>query len=168
MNFSNAVQVITLLIALIGVVGGLIALRQGRQQQRLELGAQYLERYWQIDDDLLSYEKGSREHHHARHRYLRFCEDEFEAARNKWFNLGQWNVWHSWLTTEEARTRIGADLNAFKSAGDGFEYVTRCLSGRSDHSWSECPANPTKRRDDSEPTELPDLMSVAPGRTGDR
>lgn len=74
----------TLAVAVVGVVGGLMALRQGNRQQRLELGNLYIQRYWAIDDDLLRLPKGSPEHKQARHRYLRLCDDEFEAARRGW------------------------------------------------------------------------------------
>lgn len=44
----------TLIVAMVGVAGGLRTLHQGNRQQMLELGNRYIKRYWEIDDDLLT------------------------------------------------------------------------------------------------------------------
>lgn len=92
------VELCTLAIAVVGVGFGLWQLGQATKHRKLELGSLYIQRFWQIDDDLLRSATGSSEHNQARHRYVRLCEDEFEAARRGWLELGQWRAWHEWLT----------------------------------------------------------------------
>ncbi|GAA3871151.1 hypothetical protein [Tessaracoccus defluvii] len=140
MNTGLWIEIGTLLVATVGVVGGLLALRQANRQRRLDLGGLYLQRYWEIDDDLLRLPKGSPEHTRARHRYLRLCEDEFEAARRGWLEPDQWNVWHAWLAEDAARAQVDVDLIACKAPVDRFLLLRECSSVSAQHSWKECPA----------------------------
>jgi hypothetical protein len=135
---SLAVQVVTACIALVGVIWGLIELTQARRQQRLELGNLYIQRYWSIDDDLLKAPKGSKEHQQAQHRYLRFCEDEFEAAIDGWLDLKQWRVWHRWLTHASQQTKLRGDLDLCDPQGERFEHLRACLARPSGHDWEDC------------------------------
>lgn len=139
--FSIGIQLGTLLVAAVGVTLGVPQLRQGNRQQLLELGSLYIQRYWQIDDDLLRLPKGSPEHTHARHRYLRLCEDEIEAARNGWLDQKQWRVWHSWLARKGAQDQLRLDLEACDRDSSGFEHVRRCLASGPDHEWTHCSAH---------------------------
>ena len=50
-----------------------------------EFGNLYIQRYWNIDDDLLLALKGSEKHRRHGRRYLRLFEDEFDVA-----SLGFW------------------------------------------------------------------------------
>lgn len=142
MDLSSLIlETSTLVVAVGGVTLAMRELRQGNRQQRLELGNLYIQRYWQIDDDMLRLPKGSQEHTHSRHRYLRLCEDEFEAARNGWLDDAQWAVWHSWLTRENGQWQLKSDLDACDLSAAGFEHVRNCLEGGVEHSWDECRAN---------------------------
>jgi hypothetical protein len=55
-------------------------LRQQGIEMQAEFGNLYIQRCWDIDDDLLLALKGSEEHRRHRHRYLRLFEDEFDVA----------------------------------------------------------------------------------------
>ncbi len=144
-DISNWIALGTLLVALAGVIGGLIALAQGNRQRKLELGSLYIQRYWKIDDDLLKFDKRSQEHGQARHRYVRLCEDEFEAARYRWLDKGQWQVWHKWLTAPRAAELISRDLYSCDPEEKEFILLRKCVrktfeSGTQIHTWAECPA----------------------------
>lgn len=106
----------------------------------LELGNLYIKRYWEIDDDLLILPKGSPEHKRARHRYLRLCEDEFEAASRGWLDEKQWVVWHEWLTRAKAHDILRKDLSLCSSDPADFERVQGCLGSGVNHSWPSCQA----------------------------
>ena len=120
------------------MVWGLIALTQSRKQQRLELGNLYIQRFWQIDDDLLRFAKGTAEHRQARHRYLRLCEDEFDAAAHDWLDQRQWAVWHGWLAAETQRPVLRDDLQTCDPDSSRFERIRKCLSRPNGHPWPEC------------------------------
>ena len=70
----------TLVAAVVGLSLVAWQLREQRRGMRAEFGNLYIERYWQIDDDLLLEPKGSERHRQHRHRYLRLFEDEFDGA----------------------------------------------------------------------------------------
>jgi len=72
---------------------------------RAEFGNLYIERYWQIDDDLLLEPKGSERHRQHRHRYLRLFEDEFDVAYLDFLDPQQWEAWHSVLDDPRALLR---------------------------------------------------------------
>jgi hypothetical protein len=138
-NISDWLALGTFIVAVVGVVGGLMALRQGNRQQKLELGNLYIQRYWEIDDELLQLPKGSPEHRQSRHRYLRLCEDEFEAARRGWFDERQWSVWHEWLTKSRTAEMVASDLKSCDPETTRFDLVRACLTSGPGHSWEQCP-----------------------------
>ncbi|MBB1511235.1 hypothetical protein H5399_01235 [Tessaracoccus sp. MC1627] len=141
MQISDWLGLGTLVVAVVGVVWGLIELRQGNRQQQLELGNLYIQRYWSVDDDLLRLPKGTEEHRHARHRYLQLCEDEFEAARLEWLDKKQWDSWHSWLAQDRKRALLVDDLHECASNDNPFEHVSACVGAGAEHGWRQCPAN---------------------------
>lgn len=135
----------TLVTAIIGLrfVG-----RQLREQQRTlraELGNLYIERYWQIDDDLLLERKGSKRHRQHRHRYLRLFEDEFDVAKLGFLDPEQWRVWHGVLSDEGARELIRDDLRVCDPKGDSFRRLRACITQRerdaADHDVRHCEGN---------------------------
>lgn len=135
----------TLVTAVLGVILGLRQLKRSQRLERLELGNLYVQRYWEIDDAMLLTEKGSDEHRRHRRRYLRLCDDEFEAARQDWLDPDQWAVWHSFLSQDSGRRKLEADLASLGAGGTEFEFVRTCLSATSGHSWVACPANNARR-----------------------
>lgn len=102
------------------------------------MAASYLQRFWTIDDDLLIAEKGSDEHRRHVHRYLRLCEDEFEAARQGILDYRYWQLWHSWLASGPMRSQLRADLEVVDAADERFAHIRACLSTDSpSHSWPQ-------------------------------
>ncbi|MFC6359432.1 hypothetical protein [Luteococcus peritonei] len=116
-------------------------LAEAERQRKVQIGLQYLERYWDVSDSLLHSVKGSEEHRQHQHRYLILCEDEFEAAREEWLDDGMWERWHQWLVTESGREQTHADLAQCQRT-NAFEFVRSCLGGAVGHSWQACPAHP--------------------------
>lgn len=108
--------------------------------RRANVTSSYLARYWQIDDDLLIADKGSESHRQHRHRYVKLCEDEFEAARAGVLDLHLWRQWHEWLADGEMQSRLADDLNTVDPETTRFSYLRACLSMTASHAWSDCPA----------------------------
>lgn len=137
----------TVLAAMLAAVGLWLAARQLRIQNRqrlLELGNFYIARYWQIDDDLLITSKETADHTRQRHRYLRLCEDEYDAARLGWLDEEQWSVWHRQFLSETGSAHLEGDLSECDPEGNGFTSIRACLQQfRRDgnpHEWTGCTA----------------------------
>lgn len=99
---------------------------------RADFGNVYIERYWQIDDDLLLEPKGTEAHQRHRHRYLRLYEDEFDAASLGFLERRQWQVWHATLDDPAALNQIGADLDACDPDQERFARIRACIQQRAD------------------------------------
>lgn len=140
MSLTDWITLIAVLVALIAVVVEGLRVRRG---QRHALAAQYIQRYWDIDDQLLLAVKGSESHRRHRHRYLRLCEDEFAAVRAGSLDTEMWKEWHSWLAAPAQRQLLEDDLLTVGDRGV-FEYVRACLRGEDGHLWTQCPAVPLK------------------------
>lgn len=130
MNWGTATvtAIAAVFIAGIGIILTMLQLRRQTRQLKLELGNLYLMRYWQIDDDLLISIKGTEDHGRHRHRYLRLCEDEFEAAGRKWLESGQWAVWHEWLVSPQSIGRLVSDLNFCDPGVTRFNSIRKCIA----------------------------------------
>jgi hypothetical protein len=132
----------TLVTAFVGL--GLVAwqLSEQRRTMRAEFGNLYIERYWQIDDDLLLEPKGSDRHRQHRHRYLRLFEDEFDVANLGFLDLEQWRAWHGVLNDAGARERVSDDLRVCDPKGASFRRLRACIAQRerngADHDVSRC------------------------------
>lgn len=107
MSLTDWITLIAVLVALIAVVVEGLRVRRG---QRHALAAQYIQRYWDIDDQPLLAVKGSESHRRHRHRYLRLCEDEFAAVRAGSLDTEMWKEWHSWLAAPAQRQLLEDDL----------------------------------------------------------
>ena len=119
-------------VAVAGLVTIFLQLRTQSQQRRLELGNFYINRYWQLDDDLLLTDKNDKAHQRHRHRYLRLTEDEFDAARVGWLDGEQWSVWHAVFVAKSGWESLKADLAAVAADGSGFESIRACTKQRED------------------------------------
>jgi hypothetical protein len=97
MDGSTWIALGTLVTAVAGLSLVGWQLHQQRVAMQAEFGNLYIQRYWDIDDDLLISTKGSEEHRRHRHRYLRLFEDEFDVAGLGFLNSQQWRAWHSIL-----------------------------------------------------------------------
>lgn len=128
MNSATWIGLGTLVTAIVGL--GLVVwqLRQQRRTMRAEFGNLYIERYWQIDDDLLLERKGSKRHRQHRHRYLRLFEDEFDVAKLGFLDLKQWRAWHGVLNDTGARELVRDDLQVCDPKGDSFRRLRACIA----------------------------------------
>ena len=115
-------------------------------QTKYQAGAFYIGRYWAIDDDLLLTDEESDDHRKHQFRYLRLCEDEFEAALHEWLDLSQWKVWHDEVFgTADFAARAEADFaNCLpRPESDDFRWVRLCTTHTrdyGDHKWEHCAA----------------------------
>lgn len=150
---ADVVNAITAGVAAFGLIltgiGLLLARRQlelQNRQRRLELGSFYIARYWELDDALLLTDKKSDDHRRHRHRYLRLCEDEYDAARLGWLDAEQWGAWHKALVGDRTREMLRSDLAVCDPDKEGFSSLRACLGqiaaeGRL-HSIHHCTSGP--------------------------
>lgn len=120
----------TLATAIVGLSFVGWQVREQRRMMRVELGNLYVQRYWEIDDDLLLERKGSSRHNQHRHRYMRLFEDEFDVAALGFLDKQQWRVWHSVLDDVTALGRVQDDLHACDPAEDQFRRLRACIGQR--------------------------------------
>jgi len=120
----------TLVAAVVGLSLVGWQLREQRIAMQAEFGNLYIQRYWNIDDDLLLTLKGSEEHRRHRHRYLRLFEDEFDVASLGFLNRQQWRAWHSVLDGQKALDRVKDDLAVCNPDEDEFERLRACIRQR--------------------------------------
>lgn len=142
-SWANVVAIagaIGSLATAVGVVVAAVQLRHSRKQARADFEHKFVERYWQILDEHLRGETGDDVY---RKRYLRLCEDEFEAKRLAQISAETWKVWHLAI-------RSGAD--GFRGTlGDKFEWLARCLGEPDPHPSGTCPGLDPGRDVSSQP-----------------
>ncbi len=122
-DLANIATAVAVLIA----AGGLWAQTRAR---KFELALVYVQQYWKIEEDLvretpLSATKPSE------HRYLRLCEDEFDAARQGWIDVAIWRIWHDGMRSE--LEKVGLDQLA------EFDQLHLCMSDENRHEPTQCP-----------------------------
>lgn len=145
MSDATWIGIGTLVTAIVGLslVGWQI--REQRRALRAEFGNLYIERYWQIDDDLLIERKGSKKHRQHRHRYLRLFEDEFDVAHLGFLDAEQWQAWHSMLNDSKVLCRVKDDLRVCNPEGDEFRRLRACVKqreqGQRSHTVAKCMGN---------------------------
>src|SRR4051794_35312043 len=120
----------TLVTAVVGLSLVGWQLHEQRIAMQAEFGNLYIQRYWDIDDDLLLALKGSKEHKRHRHRYLRLFEDEFDVASLGFLDAKQWRAWHSLLDNAKHLTRVVEDLAVANPEGDEFLRLRACIRQR--------------------------------------
>jgi hypothetical protein len=125
---SLAIAGLGALIAAVGVPLLYAQLRLQNRHRKLELGNFYIQRFWEIDDAMLREPKGTDSHRRERHRYLRLCEDEYDAARYKWLDREHWSIWHEWLTSTKGASNLRSDLMACDPGENGFPSIRACLA----------------------------------------
>lgn len=134
----------TLVTAVVGLSLVAWQLREQRRAMRAAFGNLYIQRYWEIDDDLLMEPKGSERHKQHRHRYLRLFEDEFDVASLGFLEREQWRAWHSVLNDTNTLDLVKEDLRVCNPANDQFEQLRRCIEQRDRdggaHDVSQCAA----------------------------
>ena len=120
----------TLVVAIGGLSLVVWQLREQRRGMRAEFGNLYVQRYWQIDDDLLLEPKGTDIHRRHRHRYLRLFEDEFDVAELGFLDSKQWEAWHGLLADPKALEQVKDDLATCNPTGDAFTRLRACIAQR--------------------------------------
>lgn len=113
------VALATLAVALWAILVARRQLNEAQRQREVQIGLQYLARYWEISAALLTTDKQTLDHKHHQHRYLLLCEDEFEAAGAGWLEDNMWKRWHDWLSSPIQRTLIQLDLAACPTPSEG-------------------------------------------------
>lgn len=100
----------------------------------------YIERYWAISDDLLRTKHDgdvkSAEMH--RERYLRLCEDEFEAQQLGKLSKRTWGVWHNAIQDVFLANSDEMRLLSATSTSE-YDLLRSCIDGGR-HSTEVCPA----------------------------
>ena len=130
MNSELWIGLGTLLVAIVGLSLVVWQLREQRRGMRAEFGNLYVQRYWQIDDDLLLEPKGSDKHRQHRHRYLRLFEDEFDVAALGFLDRKQWDAWHGVLADRASLDRVKDDLSVCDPKEDSFARLRACIAQR--------------------------------------
>lgn len=130
MDVATWVGVGTLATAVIGLSLVVWQLREQRRAMRAEFGNLYIQRYWQIDDDLLLAEKGTPLHDQHRHRYLRLFEDEFDVSALGFLDTHQWASWHAVLDEPAALATVRRDLEECSPSDTSFKRLRACIDQR--------------------------------------
>ena len=119
-DIANVATAVAVLIA----AGGLWAQTRAR---KFELALVYIQQYWKIEQDLLVEDHSSGETPSVR-RYLRLCEDEFDAARQGWIDVSIWRIWHDGMRSQVRDLKLDvADYAQLKRCIDqGAHEPTKC------------------------------------------
>jgi hypothetical protein len=104
--------------------GGLFAQTRAR---KFGLAQVYIQRYWTVDEFFLL-EGCSGPHSANARRYLRLCEDEFDAARQGWVDIAVWRAWHEGIRLQVAE--LGLDISKY-------DQLKRCID-QGDHEPTKC------------------------------
>lgn len=114
-------------VAVLVAAAGLFAQSRAR---KFGLAQVYIQRYWVVDEQFLP-DRRPDPAGPAAHRYLRLCEDEFDAAEQGWIDVAVWQTWH-----EGIRDQVDA-LHLDTSA---YDHLRECFeSPDEDHDATRCP-----------------------------
>jgi len=120
-DIANIATAVAVLIA----AGGLWAQTRAR---KFELALVYVQQYWKIQEAFLIEGRGTHVTPNEQ-RYLRLCEDEFDAARQGWIDVSVWRIWHDGMRCE-VKSR---DLDA-----SDYDQLQSCTE-QNDHEATKCP-----------------------------
>jgi hypothetical protein len=113
-------------VAVLIAAGGLFAQSRAR---KFGLAQVYIERYWVVDEYFLPARRPEPTSADAR-RYLRLCEDEFDAAQQGWIDVAVWRTWHSGI--REQVHELNLDVSAY-------DHLRVCMAGAAGHEATSCP-----------------------------
>jgi len=138
---------VALLIAAVGAVGAVFALRQNYRQRLHQIEAMYVQRFWVISDQF-SLSAISKHACHAQisetdekaiRAYIRLCEDELEVRAEGWIGDTAYKIWR---TAIRAQMSVPAFDQIWQrvSGEDGFLYqrLTRLLDEGQGVSYDPC------------------------------
>jgi hypothetical protein len=128
---------------LVAACVGVLQLRDVKRASRAAAGGVYVQRYWQVEDDLRRTGADPRETH-GDPRFLRLLDDEMAVASIGLLDLQQWATWHGVLDDDATRRQVVAALEAHDPTVLGFPRLRRCLEQRerdgARHDISRCAA----------------------------
>ena len=120
-------QVANVATAIAVLVAALSLFAQSRSR-KFALAQVYIERFWAVDEYLIHNPCPAAGSADTR-RYLRLCEDEFDAARQGWIDVAVWRTWHTGIRSQVIR--LGVDVSEY-------EQLHSCIE-QPDHPPTKCP-----------------------------
>lgn len=111
----------------VGVFVGAAGLFAQTRARKFGLAQVYIKRYWEVDELFVGDDRQRHESTYAR-RYLRLCEDEFDAARLGWVDIAVWRAWHEGIRSQVQREGFNVDK---------YVQLKRCIE-QSDHQATKC------------------------------
>jgi hypothetical protein len=128
--------------ALIGVLIGIVQLRQLRKQRRRDFEDLFVQRYWILSDRLsLGALRGApdastavitTDDEKAVIAYLRLCEDELELWQQGWISADTWDIWSAGIQQqlqrwpfEQVWEKVRAKEGSAGSSGE-FQHLRAC------------------------------------------
>jgi hypothetical protein len=112
----------------VGVFIGAAGLFAQTRARKFGLAQVYIKRYWEVDELFVRDDHQRQDSTYAR-RYLRLCEDEFDAAQLGWVDIAVWRAWHEGIRSQVKRERFNVDK---------YGQLKRCMEQR-DHEPTKCP-----------------------------
>ena len=101
-------------LASLGALGGLLLvssqLRMQKKQLNRDIENDYLQRYWQIRDNIDACSNAGVEQRRWRLAYLRLCEDQIDLAQAGGVTVETWAQWDSGMRGELQRFPIYAEV----------------------------------------------------------
>lgn len=110
----------------VGVLAAVYQLLLSRRQAVSAFEHQFVQRYWDLEDQKAVPVGDDAP---SRNRYLRLCEDEYEAMRLAQVSWRTWVVWH-----DAIREALGEGAS---TVGKDYEWLRTCLNSH-DHSGAFC------------------------------
>lgn len=124
----------TSIATLVGIAAAVLTLSLQRRQARHQFEHTYVDRYWTIDDEALTSHDDRCVERLA--RYLRLCEDEFDAMRLGQISWRTWNVWHDAFDDRISDTDVREYLRSHR---EEFTWIRTCADAEP-HIGTQCAA----------------------------
>lgn len=132
-------------LAVVGLAFTAVSVQLARRQLRDGYEHRFVERFWVLEDKRLDSKYSSGAVALVEHeRYLRLCEDEYEAMGLGGVSFRTWNVWHAAV---RGCLKVGDERRAHLDQLPETEYelIRTCLV-REAHRPGDCPALATRQR----------------------
>jgi hypothetical protein len=138
---------VALLIAAVGAVGAVFALRQNYRQRLHQIEAMYVQRFWVISDRFslsaiskhACHSQISETDEKAIRAYIRLCEDELEVRAEGWIGDTAYKIWRMAIRAQMCAPAFDQIWQRV-SEEDGFLYqrLTRLLDECEGLSYDPC------------------------------
>jgi hypothetical protein len=116
-------SVISLVVAIFGLIGLLLSLRQSYRARLRQFEEKYVERYWSILDDLsleaisLSDSDPGRDDQHAIRKYILLREDELQLRKSGYISDSTYDEWAVGMRDQLAQPMFKAVWEQVKKEG---------------------------------------------------